>query len=180
MKQKMTVNELLARYAAGERNFSEIRLSYIPDRTLREVNLSRANFSKGELGHDRLEKVNLSRANLSEVDLSFTGFINCDFSGANLDGSILCGERTWMEGCNCDNASFRNAIMLMVNIENCTFRNAIFDDSEWGGDSGLSDVDLTGASFINSNLFNNSGFLTVARGGKIIFPDGKEVIFSVP
>ncbi len=70
--------------------------------------------------------------------------------------------------------------MLMINIVNCTFRNAIFDGSEWGGDSGLSDVDLTGASFINSNLFISSGSLTVARSGKIIFPDGKEVIFSVP
>ncbi len=104
MNKEMTVDELLARYAAGERDFSEIRLSYIPDRILSDVNLSGANFSKGNLGYDRLERVNLSGANLSEVDLSFTGFINCDLSGANLEESILCGERTWMEGCNCDAA----------------------------------------------------------------------------
>ncbi len=180
MKKVMTVDELLTRYAAGERDFSEIRLSYIPDRTLEDVNLSGANFNKGSLGHDRLERVNLSGANLSDVNLGFTGFTNCDLSNANLDGAELYGERSWIKGCNCDAATFRNAVMVMIMIENSTFKNAIFDGSEWGGDSGLSDVDLTGASFINSNLFTNSGFLACAVGGKIIFPDGKEVIFSVP
>jgi len=178
MKKVMTVDELLARYATGERDFSGVNLSdRRTERTLRDVNLSGVDFSKGDLRQGRLERVNLSGANLSEINLCFTGLINCNLSGANLDEALLAGERTWMESCNCDGASFRNAVMGQISVENCTFRNAIFDGSDWT-DSGISDVDFTGASFINCNLFNSSGSLTVARGGKIIFPDGKQVIIT--
>jgi uncharacterized protein YjbI with pentapeptide repeats len=172
MKKVMTVDELLARYAAGERDFSEIRLSDdVIDQTLRDVNLSGANFSKGDLREAWLERVNLSDANLSGVNLCFTSFINCDLSGANLDGATLCGERTRIEECNCTNTTFRNAEMMMIFIVNSTFRDAVFDGSVWGGDSVLIDVDLSGASCVNSNL------LSSPTQGKIIFPDGKEVVF---
>jgi hypothetical protein len=76
--ENMTAEELLAAYAAGERNFSGADLSGadLSGADLRGADLSRANLS-----HANLFKANLFKANLSGADLK----------GANLDGANLKG-----------------------------------------------------------------------------------------
>ena len=63
--ENMTAQELLAAYAAGERNFSG------------------ADLDRAHLNRAHLEGADLSRANLSRADL-----LDVSLSGANLNGAI--------------------------------------------------------------------------------------------
>jgi len=96
----MTAQELLAKYAAGERNFVEADLSeadlsgaklskailsgaYLSGANLSGVDLSGADLSDADLGG-----ANLSNANLSYVNLNGANLSDVNLSGANLTGTI--------------------------------------------------------------------------------------------
>lgn len=84
----MNGEELLRRYAAGERDFSGVDLSYI---SLRDFNMF---------------KVNFSNANLKGVEFTVAVMNYINFSGADLSESLLAGE---IAGCNFSYANLRNA-----------------------------------------------------------------------
>jgi uncharacterized protein YjbI with pentapeptide repeats len=79
----MTAEELLQRYAAGERDFhnSEIRGELIAA-ALKGINLEKAQFDCSSL-----EGSDFSDSNLSGVYLSDHFLYECNFSGADLSGS---------------------------------------------------------------------------------------------
>ncbi|NEQ98495.1 MAG: pentapeptide repeat-containing protein [Cyanothece sp. SIO2G6] len=95
----ITAEELLERYAAGERNFAGVKIigikyrytnkrEYIhPD--LSGVNLSGANLSKVSLCNINLERANLEGANLSNSGLSGTRLVRTNLRGANLQRAGL-------------------------------------------------------------------------------------------
>ena len=91
MRRLMDAQELLCRYAAGERDFSGVNLRSIPLRQecLVDINLSNANLSS--LSSSILINANLSGANLRGTNLGGTSFINANLRGANLRKADLVG-----------------------------------------------------------------------------------------
>ena len=63
----MNIDELLNRYASGDRDFGAINL---PRANLNQINLQAADLSKASLNKANLGGVNLSRTNLTKADLS--------------------------------------------------------------------------------------------------------------
>jgi len=129
----MNAEELLRRYAAGERNFSglsdDIDLSGV---VLTGVNLSEAN----------LNCVGMSGANLSEANLRKSDLSDIDLTGANLNGANLCEANL-----NCaylSTAKFKAADLSDANLENAD----------------LTGADLSQANLCNANL--NSAHLESA------------------
>lgn len=84
----MTRDELLARYAAGERDFGGVNLS---GADLFRVNLSGANLSGVSLSGANLSGASLSWANLSGVSLSGANLSGADLFRANLFRANLSG-----------------------------------------------------------------------------------------
>lgn len=122
----MNKDELLRRYAAGERNFSGV--------VLRDADLSGANLERVIFDGADLSNTNLVDANLDSADLSNADLTNANLSGANL----YCSK---MYGANFTNANLSNANLTsiifdganltfahMTNAENLTGsgRNAIY------------------------------------------------------
>ena len=95
----MTTEELLERYAAGERDFSGV--------DLRGVNLSGANLYGVMLYDADLRGANLGGANLNGTKLSSADLRNADLSNTNLSESNLCGAK--LVGCNFRGTDLTNA-----------------------------------------------------------------------
>lgn len=86
-----SVNELLQRYAVGERNFQGIDLSHanLANIKLSKVNLINANLSYSHLQNTDLQQSKLIAADLSYADLSGANLRYAKLIGANLKGTIL-------------------------------------------------------------------------------------------
>jgi hypothetical protein len=82
----MTPEELLARYAAGERDFSGVNLIGVnlEEICLEEVNLQGANLSGTFFFRSNLRGAIFTNANLERADLNMTVLDETDFRGANL------------------------------------------------------------------------------------------------
>lgn len=113
----INIQELLDRYAAGERNFSSvgvIRQLEVPRGTnLSGINLRRCNFSELDF-----TEVNLAGADLSEVTCQFTSFRNADLRSANMSGA------TFWEGTDLTDADLSFANMSQLTVEDAIFNRA--------------------------------------------------------
>jgi uncharacterized protein YjbI with pentapeptide repeats len=101
--QKMTPDELLQRYAAGERNFRGVNLSDeiliwadlrgadLRGANLRGANLNWANLSRVNLIGADLRGADLAWANLNNADLRWANLSEANFSAANLSGTDWSG-----------------------------------------------------------------------------------------
>lgn len=97
----MTVDEMVAAYRAGRRNFMDVKTisafsdanrQDMSDANMSGINLSWANFEGANLeGCDlsgaNLQSCNLSRANLRGCDFNGACFRGCNLSGACIDGA---------------------------------------------------------------------------------------------
>jgi uncharacterized protein YjbI with pentapeptide repeats len=122
---KLSAEELLELYEAGERDFTGVHLSGtiyhaklidinfscayvnadIISTNLKEANFSGANLSSAHLSYSNLSRANLSEAklmgadlsdtNLSEANLSSSILAKANFSNANLSDANLCHAATW-------------------------------------------------------------------------------------
>jgi uncharacterized protein YjbI with pentapeptide repeats len=92
--------ELIERYAAGERDFADISLKW--------EDLSGANLAGVNLTGAIFIRVNLSKANLSSANLTNTSLKSANLSGANLQG-----------------ANVTNALIDFANLENANLKGAI-------------------------------------------------------
>ena len=102
--ENMTVPELLAAYAAGERNFRQA--------DLRGADLGHANLSGAKFYEANLREAVLIGANLSGADLSFAKLHNADLWEANLSGAVLGRanlRNTYLEGVDFDGAMLDGA-----------------------------------------------------------------------
>jgi uncharacterized protein YjbI with pentapeptide repeats len=140
----MTAEELLQRYAAGERDFSGIRViveeydKIFEGKDLSGINLCGStlsgNWSGVSLCKARLRGVtgdswDLRQGNLSQANLSGTDFIQCDLTGCNFTEAILFGT------------AFRQVVVDEANFTRASLRGA-----------DLSEADLEGADFSGANL----------------------------
>jgi hypothetical protein len=102
----MTKAELLAAYAAGQRNFSGVDLE---GADLDDANLSGANLEDAYLPGAQLVGANLSGANLSGANLECTNLLGANLSGANLKIANLLDA-------NLSNANLKGANLAFVNL----------------------------------------------------------------
>lgn len=82
--------ELLARYASGERYFehASLRHAILSGRTLSNVNLAHADLSDAYLDHAALDGVDLTGAVCVNADLSKASLYQCCFAHADLRGAV--------------------------------------------------------------------------------------------
>ena len=86
---KLSVDEFLAAYAMGRRNFYFCSLANLSRADLSRANLSRADLSRADLSDADLRSANLSRANLSLANLSLANLSRADLSDADLRSANL-------------------------------------------------------------------------------------------
>lgn len=157
--EKITGEELLRRYAAGERNFPFIEIDdwngVLIGSDLRGINLIGA-----DLGHAGWWNTNLSgaclvavdfggmridEANLSNANLTGASLWTVDLSGANLSGCILKG------------ANLRRAILWNANLLNADLDGAILAYTSFNGAQNFPTLRyLTGVLFWNTIMPDNS------------------------
>ncbi|MFL9449626.1 pentapeptide repeat-containing protein [Tolypothrix bouteillei VB521301_2] len=140
---RLEVEELLERYAAGERNFERVDLSGADlsgvdfgERMLKRIyynrpinfsfsNLSNANLSSANLSWASMECVNLSGANLSGANLYCACLGGANLKGANLSNSKLISAD--LAGADLTNANLSGATELF-NSKDTIFHNTILPD----------------------------------------------------
>ncbi|MGK7931961.1 MAG: pentapeptide repeat-containing protein [Microcystaceae cyanobacterium] len=83
-----TLNEILHRYAVGERNFQGINLQ---SANLARIKLSQANLIKANLSHANLQNADLSHSKLIAADLSYANLSDANLRNAKLIGANLTG-----------------------------------------------------------------------------------------
>jgi uncharacterized protein YjbI with pentapeptide repeats len=169
---RITTDELLERYKAGERNFNGIELIRVVGEMGERDGID-GNIT-GLEGAD-LRDISLRGANLEQVDLS-----GADLTGADLFGAYLryaCLYRTILYGANlqganlnwaaCHETIFSNANLTGVTACSTGFIRAsvsLFEDSV-----------LANASFENANVYPQM----ICRAGNLIWgttmPDGSMV-----
>jgi uncharacterized protein YjbI with pentapeptide repeats len=124
---KISYEELLERYAAGERDFSNCR--FWGDNELRGANLQGIILVNSDLSEHDLSGANLSGANLSGAGLEQAGFENANLSGANLSGAFL--NQAQFIGANLTGAYLINACDIefanfcKANLTDAILRNAM-------------------------------------------------------
>ncbi|MEM9220511.1 MAG: pentapeptide repeat-containing protein [Cyanobacteria bacterium P01_F01_bin.150] len=145
----MTAEELLERYAAGERDFSGVKLRYcdLNGADLRGIILDRANFlsirlievnlTGASLRHVTFDGAELARSIFQEADLSHAYLRGGHLDLANFQGAIL--RKAHMDECFCEgacfaHANFKEVLMQDVYIKNTDlsytdFRNSVVEDT---------------------------------------------------
>lgn len=158
---RMDTQELLKRYAAGERKFVKANLSEanFSQANLREIDLSHAslsvaNFSGANLGQANLQgaklnvaklsSTNLSRANLSQADLNVANLVRADLRGAILHEAALV--RAEMIRADLSDADFSNA-----NLSGAVLREAKLSRANFSG-ANFSEADLSRSTILSANL----------------------------
>jgi GTP-binding protein len=154
--ENMTAEELLAAYAAGERNFSGADLigANLIGANLIGANLIGANFSGADLRDANLNKADLSGANLDGANLS-----GANLSGANLSGADLSGANQAM-----------NPYTISINNTNITIKVNDTDSSETFEVYGCSELHL---GVLVENMRREGFELTVSKV-QILFRRSKD------
>ncbi|MBN3870613.1 pentapeptide repeat-containing protein [Nostoc sp. JL33] len=124
-RERVTVEEFLRRYAAGERDFQQILLEYadLSGVELQGINLDGAQFSY----------VNLSSIKLRHCDLR-AEFIYCNFRDALIENCDL--EWAWFYDCDLRGANIRlcdvtSTHFIRVNLQGATRNNSGKDPCEF-------------------------------------------------
>ncbi|MEG4350940.1 pentapeptide repeat-containing protein [Microcoleus sp. LAD1_D5] len=137
----MTVEELLKKYAAGERNFAGINLT--------EANLSGVNLSGANLKGANLSVANLSGANLSKTNLTGAKLNIARLSGAHLGGADLT------------DADLNVAYLVRVDLKKATLIGAKLIRAE------LIRAELSGANLQGANLSGATLTEATLRGANL-------------
>lgn len=135
-KPPQSARELLHRYAAGEREFSDASLAH--------ENLSGTDLTAMSLRRANLTGVDLSNAGLIGVDFSDTDLTGADLSGANLSGANL--RSTHLNGVDLRNACLTVTNLVEANLTDANLGDADLTEANLGG-AVLTEANLTGADF---------------------------------
>lgn len=129
-RQKIAIEELLIRYAAGERDFSRVIIEELKEGLLKDVDLSGINLEDSILIID-LSGATLKEANLrntrwgNHCDWKETDFSGCDFTGINNESSCVFVR------CNFSNTIWDKADLWQSTFEDCNLTDAKFDNAEF-------------------------------------------------
>ncbi|MBE8985736.1 pentapeptide repeat-containing protein [Nostoc sp. LEGE 12450] len=148
---RVTTNEILRRYAMGERNFinANLKCAVLTSVKLSEINLSYASLSWADLSQANLSKADLTAADLSEANLSGADLNKAYLMRTNLNRADL--QQTSLRGANLSRANLSevnltDADLTGANLSLADLRGAKFHFCN------LSGVNLTGAKLIESDL----------------------------
>jgi uncharacterized protein YjbI with pentapeptide repeats len=122
-ERKLSTEELLKRYAAGERNFCGVDLS---GQLLRGVDLSGANLLEAKLHNTHLEQANLTGVNLSRADLHHVSLTGAILTGANLTESSL--HQVNLQDANLRGADLSGASLRQIRLVGADLGGAILPD----------------------------------------------------
>lgn len=111
MKTPLTRAEVLAKIAAGCKNFAGENLSYVDLSSRKRIRLSKADFTGADLRH----------ANLSGADLTGANFTGANLAYVNLSGATLTL------------ANFFEANLYYADLYNAVTKNANFQDADLTG-----------------------------------------------
>jgi len=111
---RLEVNELLRRYAVGDR--------YFINANLRCAQLSEVCLENIDLSYAKLNLANLSGTNLNKANLAAAQMQSANLSGSNLHKSQLV--RANLAGANLSNANLRGANLTNVDLSNADLTNA--------------------------------------------------------
>lgn len=147
----MTAEELLRRYAAGERDFSG-------------VNLYGADFNDCDLS-----EINLSNANLGETEWD-----GANLSGANLTGSIL--QSSDLNNANLTGANLTRTRLQDSALSGTNLTDACVEGTQFGGEPYLKGANLTGVDLSKASIYLPGGIDNPRIAGAILcdttLPDG--------
>ena len=106
----MTSQELLERYANGERNFSSVDLSgaNLIGVVLEDIIFEETTLKGGKFSRSILNRANFRNANLKGTEFDMTSLNKADFRGAYLEGSLIV--ETSLIRANFEGAIFRGYI----------------------------------------------------------------------
>ncbi|MEG3875923.1 pentapeptide repeat-containing protein [Microcoleus sp. herbarium7] len=133
-KERITVEELLRRYAAGDRDFRHIILEYadlsgvelqnidLTSAQFNYVNLSGINLNMCKLRSAQFWYCNFTDAKIYNSDLESTRFFDCDLRGANTSATcnLTCTRFT--------RVNFQGAKLGGTGEDPCEFRDVIRQD----------------------------------------------------
>jgi uncharacterized protein YjbI with pentapeptide repeats len=125
----MNATELLTRYAAGERDFTGVKLPGVRliDKVLRGIILKEADLSDGCFDW----------TNLYDADLSYA-----DLRGARLGEAVL--QAANLQGADLSDAVFGQTPLAKANLSHAKLRRAILTETSFD-EANLSYTDFTGA-----------------------------------
>ena len=127
-KQRITVEELLSRYAAGERDFTYVVIDDWREDLPRGVDLSGINLEGSYLC------VDFSGAILRKANFRYTvwgdhcSWENADFSGSDFTG-INFNEKCFFVRCNFSNTIWDQADLWQSTFKDCDLTDANFDNA---------------------------------------------------
>jgi uncharacterized protein YjbI with pentapeptide repeats len=142
VSNRLTTNELVSRYAMGERFFinanlrcanacslslSQVNLSYAK---LNFANLSETNFSNADLTNADIQNANLSDSNLSQARLFRANLSSCNLSRADLKGADL--SHACLSGANLSEADLRGANLYQTDLRGADLYGALIKNVESG------------------------------------------------
>jgi uncharacterized protein YjbI with pentapeptide repeats len=136
-----SAEELLTRYAAGERNFDG-------------ANLTGANLRQADLRSTSLVGADLTGANLRHATLYAANLCDALFGGADLGGARLCGasiRRAKLSGARLSHANFLQAELATADLSHTDLSGADLTRAGLVG-ADLSGADLAGAELRNTDL----------------------------
>lgn len=152
----MNAEELLRRYAAGERNFSGLRDDIdLNGAVLTGVNLSEANLECVWMSGANLSEANLSKSDLSDIDLTGANLNGANLSEANLKSAYLSTAKfkaADLRGANLEYADLTGADLSQANLCNANLNSAHLESADLRG-ADLRGVDLKWVDYDESTQF---------------------------
>lgn len=134
---QLTVDQLLSRYASGNRYFinANLRCSNLSQLILNDINLSYgklnlANLSGSALARANLTAADMREANLSNSKLNQAQLVRVNLLSANLLGADLTGAdltRACLSNANLSNADLRGANLSQADLRGANLNGALFD-----------------------------------------------------
>lgn len=159
MLKKLSKDELLNRYAAGERNFIESDLTGLDlSRVdLPGINLTRSVLSRADLTEANLSNSILVSANLSSTILNRANFTRANLVRANLSRSLL--NKAILQEALLLQADLSGAIMIQANLYKTRLRQA-----------NLKNTNLRSANLEKANLTH------IQYNYETLFPEGFDAV----
>ena len=151
----MQAEDILKKYAAGERNFAAV---IIPEINLSRANLSGINFSNATLSIANLSGSNLSEANLSGAKLNVTRMSGANLSKAKLNGAILNVAN--LVRANLSEAELIQAALIRAELIRADLSRANLQETNLNGadlrEAKLRQVNLSGANLSEADMRGTS------------------------
>lgn len=125
----ITVEELLIRYANGERDFSYVAIDDGVECLLRGVDLSSINLEGSYLAVDFSGSI-LRKANFRYTMWDIAIWEDIDFSSSDFTG-INNGDASYFVRCNFSNTIWEQADLFQCTFEDCNLTGATFGDARF-------------------------------------------------